>query len=1623
MHRGLAPMACCALLLAGLLGIQAPTASASGGPGSASLEPAQRLALTAAGNDPAAAAALRVISSDDESVRLAFDLPAITVQDVEIDGERYQVLDIPGGGHRGELGHPMLPTYSRFVQIPDQAGVTIDVIASETLELPEMQPLPMQPGEGGDFAIDRAAYAAAGYGATERALIGEPALARDLRLVPLTIQPVRYDAARRVVEVATRVEVEVRFAGVDVRNTPARRHTIIPRSFDRLYRALVANYTGPGEGQRVGQGAYVIITPNNSSVLASLERLVEWRQRKGWDVYVATTAETGTSRTDIQDWLENAYATWENPPEHVVLIGDTDGSIALPYWTYGSYNGETDHPYTTLAGGDNLADVHLGRISVDSVDRLDLYIEKIVSYESTPYMAETDWYTRACVVGDPSYSGPTCIQIHQWLKERLLEYGYTEVDTIWTSPFVSQMTSKLNRGDTVFSYRGYYHMSGFDTGDIAALQNGRKMSFGTMPTCDTGSFAHGTARSEAWIRAGVTGSNPIPTGGIAAVGTATTGTHTRYNNCMTAGIWRGVFWDEMWEFGAAFTRGKYELYVSYGIGDPGGYVTFASWNNLMGDSGGEMWTGVPQSIAVDHPAQIAVGANAVTVEVTSGGVPLAGALVCLFEDSVTHVRATTGTDGTVDLPVNTPSPGTLLVTVTKHDYHPYLGEIDIDNATQFVGYNAHTIDDDASGTSSGNGDGLANPGEAIELPVQVRNFGTQSASNVTATLTSDDPYVTITDATETFGTIASGATAWSADDFDIAIDGGTPNGHLIQLGMDVVSGGNTWHSLVEIPVVAAAFTYESVTLTGFGTRIDPGESGQISVRVRNTGDATGTGITATLSSQSQWVTVTDPNGSYSNIGVGATGENTGNPFGVSASPDCFQGHLAPMMLHMQFGSGAVDSVLFVLEIGQLSSDDPTGPDGYGYYAFDNTDTGYPYAPTYNWVEIASNYGGPGSSLGLGGDQSRTVDLPFNFVFYGETFDRVTICSNGWMAMGQTYLVNYRNWNIPGAAAPAYMITPMWDNLYPDGQNTVYHWHDAANHRYIVQWSRVRNEQGNTTQNFQAILYDPVHHTTETGDGMIVFQFDTFNNSDYLQHYSTTGIQNGDRSDGVMYQFFNHYGGGAATIGSGRAIKFVALSDQPRGTLTGTVENASNGGSPIEGATVKVIETGETLQTGPDGVYAGGVAVGQYTVEASHFSFEADTAHGVWIIEGQTTEVDFSLVDILGPSFSGTTDYGNTTDTQGPYEIETTMVEYSGVEEVTLRYNANGAGWQTVALESQGGNDYRAEIPGQPHNSMVVYYLYGRDTAGNIQMDPPGGPAEPYTFWVLPPILSADIETAGTGWPHYVVESGFNDQWHVSTARNHTPGGTQSWKFGDTGGGEYTELADGALETEPFTLPDGGTLTFWHWMEAEESSSYPGYAYDGGLLEISIDGGAWQDVAPEGGYTHLIREGGTPGPFPAETPVFSGSFDWKQETVDLSGVTGEVRLRFRFGSDGAVQAEGWYVDDIEVISLDPGFSGAGEIEIIPTRVALHQNLPNPFGAADRGTRIRFDLPQQTAVRLQVFDTSGRLVRTLVDRAMPAGQHQVAWDGRDLESHPVGSGVYFYVLHAGDERHPRRLLVLR
>ncbi len=88
--------------------------------------------------------------------------------------------------------------------------------------------------------------------------------------------------------------------------------------------------------------------------------------------------------------------------------------------------------------------------------------------------------------------------------------------------------------------------------------------------------------------------------------------------------------------------------------------------------------------------------------------------------------------------------------------------------------------------------------------------------------------------------------------------------------------------------------------------------------------------------------------------------------------------------------------------------------------------------------------------------------------------------------------------------------------------------------------------------------------------------------------------------------------------------------------------------------------------------------------------------------------------------------------------------------------------------------------------------------------------------------------------------------------------------------------------------------------------------------------------------------------------------------------------------------------------------------LPQKFQLHQSFPNPLNGAAAQTMIRYELPQPGFAELRVYNLLGQAVRTLYQAALPAGFHEIAWDGRDEQGRLVAAGVYLYRLHVRSER---------
>jgi hypothetical protein len=98
----------------------------------------------------------------------------------------------------------------------------------------------------------------------------------------------------------------------------------------------------------------------------------------------------------------------------------------------------------------------------------------------------------------------------------------------------------------------------------------------------------------------------------------------------------------------------------------------------------------------------------------------------------------------------------------------------------------------------------------------------------------------------------------------------------------------------------------------------------------------------------------------------------------------------------------------------------------------------------------------------------------------------------------------------------------------------------------------------------------------------------------------------------------------------------------------------------------------------------------------------------------------------------------------------------------------------------------------------------------------------------------------------------------------------------------------------------------------------------------------------------------------------------------------------------------------------------ELPGTPTEFALNQNYPNPFNPS---TSIRFSVPKEGRVKIEVYDVTGSLVKTVLDEAVRVGNKEVVWDGTNSSGSKVASGMYLYRLQSDDFVAVKKMIMLK
>lgn len=1145
--------------------------------------------------------AFEIKAKSSNSVSINFRLPSYEFVADQLDGKSYSRIKMEGVGFTGDIGLPELPVLSTMVALPANGNVRIVAENVQQSKVASFNAYPFQDDRESvaskTVSIDKDFYLRGTSYPESVVRYGDPEIIRGMRVVTVQVSPFSYNPVTKELEVRNSIDLRVDFTNERGVNELSSEPLTISPAFANLLEANVVNFGDFRSAILANTPPRILIIHGayaDATFQSTLDAFVLWKRQKGAEVNVASFS-TSESNESIKSYIQTQYNNASTRPDYIIIIGDTSGSFRIPTFieSYSSYNGEGDYPYTHLDGVDTLGDCFIGRISAETTAELRTILNKIYLYERDINIGTAAWLNRMLLVGDWTPSGISTIYISKYIKESALEINpnYTFTELYGSDPSVASMNLALNQGVGIFNYRGWLNMSGWSPG--ASLNNAYRLPHSVNITCGTGNF-NSTGTTETFVRLG---SESVPAGAVSAIGMATSGTHTGYNNTLDGGIFAGLLTHNMRTMGEALLHGRLYLWQIYGQTHTAGANYSAHWCNLIGDPSMEVFLGIPSTYQIVPPQNIPVGSNLFDVVVNNAsGNPLSGQCVTLSYGNTILARGYSDEFGLASLVLPQGlQVGTAVITVSGHNYKPLQQDISIISGGLTPG--SVVIDDDNAGQSIGNGNGLANAGERIELYLGLLNSGATSIRGLTGTISCSNPYISIVNPAISFPSIVAGATVSNTSPVIVNISAACPDLSNIRVVLNLTSQVGTQYTISQhIIVYNARLTLTShQVIDGQNSMLDPDENAQLRFVLTNSGSSAISGLNAELICDSPFMNIPAQTVSYGNVAPAQQVQPASN-FNVYVNALTIPGMVIPINVRLFNASGYEQIIPASFTVGNISVTDPLGPDAYGYVIYDMGDLNYVDCPTYSWVELAPAEGGSGTVLNINdayasgneGDQISSsytaqslavVNLPFSFSFYGREYSQITVCSNGFIALGVTENAEFRNFRLPGAMGPSPMIAPFWDDLATNANSKVLTYYDSANHRFIVEWYRMLNGyNGSSEETFQVMLYDHLYRATSTGDGPILIQYKTFNNIDSAGsprhgNYSTIGIQNHNQSVGLEYSYSNVYPTAAAPLTHERALYITTVptvEPGPNMTIMSVSHNDTNGNG--------ILESGESSNT-------------------------------------------------------------------------------------------------------------------------------------------------------------------------------------------------------------------------------------------------------------------------------------------------------------------------------------------------------------------------------------------------------------------------------------------------------------
>ncbi|MBO7083126.1 MAG: T9SS type A sorting domain-containing protein [Bacteroidales bacterium] len=817
--------------------------------------------------------------SDMTGLKASFSFSGLEVRELQSERGVFSTLTMPNTVIGGNEGEPQIPVVNQLIAIPFGATPTISVTHYSTtdfnLEEYGIHTLsPRQPDvwkdenpENVPFAYNEAAYQTRGLRTEPVVRVGVEGTLRGVRVGQMSIEPVSYDPVSNTIRVFNDIEVEVRFDGTDAKATEAILEKTYSPYFTGIYDQL---FNGRALRDIYDEHPDLWSAPVKMLVIANrmfencIQNWVAWKTLKGIYVDVNYTDVIGSTAEEIQSFIRDKYA--QDAPSFLMIMGDQDQVVPSGI---GSKTGcVTDLLYSSV-DDDQFPDMLHSRLSAETVAQMTAMLNKGMEYEQYA-MPDPSYLNNVLFVAGYDNTGwditvgrPTVWYATNYYYNA--EHGFANVNEFSHGSFDNCYTY-LNSGVGFANYTAHGTESSwmnpeFTVDDVNNLTNEHKYFLAMGNCCKTGNWGFETpcfgetmTRAENKGAYAYIGSCPSTTWfndyyfGVGAT-THADGTMPTYEEttmgCYDA-IWRNDAYNTVC---AILYSGNLAGNAARALGYPVHCNPLYYWQayHVLGDGSIMPYRVQPTPNIVSHLDILPIGIDSYEVD----AVP--GSYVAISKDGVLLGTALVGESGRAYVPI-TPVTEACNVTlcVTAPQRIPFIETIPA--ATIESAY----ISVDSFTPSQ------AHVGDYTDLSISFKNVGTEATSGITTvTLTSEDPNVVIDSDVNTFGTLVAAAIT-TVSGFQFHIVPGVADGELVTIHYAAANGAQTWEGNIVVNANEAVLAYHDMHWDG---SFVPGETITVTTRFRNKGHYQANEAVATMSSTSDYITISNPSISIGTIGM------------------------------------------------------------------------------------------------------------------------------------------------------------------------------------------------------------------------------------------------------------------------------------------------------------------------------------------------------------------------------------------------------------------------------------------------------------------------------------------------------------------------------------------------------------------------------------------------------------------------------------------------------------------------------------------------------------------------------------------------------------------------------------